>query len=316
MSILKFIVGWLFVFILIHSTLIYRWKQVGKNKLGYWSLWKSKFVSNLLIYSIFLICLSLFGALSVSTWAVVTAIVALIKELLSKNTAKYKLGIDSKDYNEKSMHNLFLVILLAVVLLYISLSVIDELEVYAYQKTTNLTVFFNKNCLETFYDKFEKLGLVDNLFNKMLTALIRMLFIELEIVCLGLVYSFIDYAFKKLFGRNLWSSYEKMMGSQTYYLDGYWHEINSEGEVTGKDIFYISSGKLYDRVDFNKKFAIIVNDSKASINKNGEDIILSIDEPKYNGKLKINDKYFINKNSSMYNEAKKQGKIEIGRAHV
>ncbi|RSH99644.1 hypothetical protein KQH68_09945 [Streptococcus sanguinis] len=313
MSICGFIVGWISVFIIIHSVLIHRWKQVNVNNSSCWKLWKSKFFPNLFLYLIFLICLSLFGTLSISTWAVVTAIVALIKELLSKNTAKYKLEIDSKGYNEKSMHNLFLVILLAVILLYISLSVIDELEVYAYQRSTNLTVFFNKNYLETFHDEFEKLGLVDNLFNKMLTALIRMSFIELEIFCLGLVYFFIDYAFKISFGRNLWSSYEKMMGSQTYYLNGSWHEINSKGKVTVNDIFYISSGKLYDRVNSNKKFAIIVDNGQVKINKDGKDVILSVEELKDNGKLKIDDRYFINKNSSIYKETKKQGKVLLQR---
>mgnify|MGYP000234878085 FL=1 len=203
-----FIATWFVVFIIIHSILIYKRKQIDNN-ISYRRNWMSKFIPNFLLYPMFLTLLSLFGTLSISIWAIVTAIVALIKELLSKNTAKYTLNIDSKDYNKKGMHNLFLVILLAVVLFYISLSVIDELEVYAYQESNNLTVFFKQDYAEQFYNEFKTIGLLDNQSNKILTGLIRMLFVELEVICLLIVYSFANYTFKKSFGNSIRSSYEK-----------------------------------------------------------------------------------------------------------
>ena len=308
MKIITFITTWFVVFIIIHSILIYKRKQLDNN-ISYRKNWMSKFIPNFLLYLMGLTLLSLFGTLSISTWAIVTAIVALIKELLSKNTAKYTLNIDSKYYNKKGMHNLFLVILLAVVLFYISLSVIDELEVYAYQKSNNLMVFFEQDCAEKFYNDFKKIELLDNQTNKILTGLIRMLFVELEVICLVIVYFFTNHIFKRSFGENIHSSYEKMMGSQTYNLNGYWHEIDTEGKITAKEIFYISSGKFYDRVDLSKKYTIVVNNSEISINEDGGDILISIEESKDNKKLKINDRYFINKDTSIYKECKKQGKI-------
>lgn len=311
MKITTFITIWFIVFIVIHSILIYKWKQV--DNLSYSKSWMSKFLPNFLLYLICLTLLSIFGSLSISTWAIVTAIVALIKELLSKNTAKYTLNIDSKDYNKKGMHNLFLVILLAVVLFYISLSVIDELEVYAYQKSNNLMVFFKQDCAEQFYNDFKKIGLLDNQSNKILTGLIRMLFVELEVVCLPMIYFFLNYTFKKSFGDSMNSLYKKMMGSQTYNLDGYWHEIDTEGKITAREIFYISSGTLYDRVDLSKKYTLVVNDDEISINEDGEEILICIEESKDNKKLKINDRYFINKETSIYKECKKQGKVLLDR---
>lgn len=308
MEIITFITTWFIVFIIIHSILIYKREQVDNN-ISYRKNWMSKFIPNFLLYLMGLALLSLFGTLSISTWAIVTAIVALIKELLSKNTAKYTLDVDSKDYNKKGMHNLFLVILLAVVLFYISLSVIDELEVYAYQESNNLTVFFEQDYSEQFYNNFKKIGLLDNQTNKILTGLIRMLFVELEVICLAIVYFFTNHIFKRSFGENIYSLYEKMMGSQTYNLNGYWHEIDTEGKITVKEIFYISSGKFYDRVDLSKKYTIVVNNGEISINKDGGDILISIEESKDNKKLKINDRYFINKDTSIYKECKKQGKI-------
>ena len=311
MEIITFITTWFIVFIIIHSILIYKREQV--DNISYRKNWMSKFIPNFLLYLMGLALLSLFGTLSISTWAIVTAIVALIKELLSKNTAKYTLDVDSKDYNKKGMHNLFLVILLAVVLFYISLSVIDELEVYAYQESNDLTVFFEQDYSEQFYNNFKKIGLLDNQTNKILTGLIRMLFVELEVICLAIVYFFTNHIFKRSFGDNIYSLYEKMMGSQTYNLNGYWHEIDTEGKITVKEIFYISSGKFYDRVDLSKKYTIVVNNGEISINKDGGDVLISIEESKDNKKLKINDRYFINKDTSIYKECKKQGKILLDR---
>lgn len=311
-EIITFITTWFIVFIIIHSILIYKREQVDNN-ISYRKNWMSKFIPNFLLYLMGLALLSLFGTLSISTWAIVTAIVALIKELLSKNTAKYTLDVDSKDYNKKGMHNLFLVILLAVVLFYISLSVIDELEVYAYQESNNLTVFFEQDYSEQFYNNFKKIGLLDNQTNKILTGLIRMLFVELEVICLAIVYFFTNHIFKRSFGDNIYSLYEKMMGSQTYNLNGYWHEIDTEGKITVKEIFYISSGKFYDRVDLSKKYTIVVNNGEISINKDGGDVLISIEKSKDNKKLKINDRYFINKDTSIYKECKKQGKILLDR---
>lgn len=312
MKLLLYITTWFVFFIIIHSRLIYKRKQIDNN-ISYSRNWMSKFIPNFLLYLMFLILLSIFGTLSISTWAIVTAIVALIKELLSKNTAKYTLSVDSKDYNKKGMHNLFLVILLAVVLFYISLSVIDELEVYAYQKSNNLMVFFKQDCAEQFYNDFKKIGLLDNQSNKILTGLIRMLFVELEVVCLPMIYFFLNYTFKKSFGDSMNSLYKKMMGSQTYNLDGYWHEIDTEGKITAREIFYISSGTLYDRVDLSKKYTLAVNDDEISINEDGEEILICIEESKDNKKLKINDRYFINKETSIYKECKKQGKVLLDR---
>lgn len=312
MKLLLYITTWFVFFIIIHSRLIYKRKQIDNN-ISYSRNWMSKFIPNFLLYLMFLILLSIFGTLSISTWAIVTAIVALIKELLSKNTAKYTLSVDSKDYNKKGMHNLFLVILLAVVLFYISLSVIDELEVYAYQKSNNLMVFFKQDCAEQFYNDFKKIGLLDNQSNKILTGLIRMLFVELEVVCLPMIYFFLNYTFKKSFGDSMNSLYKKMMGSQTYNLDGYWHEIDTEGKITAREIFYISSGTLYDRVDLSKKYTLVVNDDEISINEDGEEILICIEESKDNKKLKINDRYFINKETSIYKECKKQGKVLLDR---
>lgn len=76
-----------------------------------------------------------------------------------------------------------------------------------------------------------------------------------------------------------------MMGSQIYKLNGYWHEIDTEGKITAREIFYILSGTFYDRVDLSKKYTIVVNDGEISINKDGEDILISIEESKDNKKL-------------------------------
>ena len=63
----------------------------------------------------------------------------------------------------------------------------------------------------------------------------------------------------------------------------------------------------------SKKYTLVVNDGEISINEDGEDILICIEESKDNKKLKINDRYFINKETSIYKECKKQGKVLLDR---
>lgn len=315
MKITVFLIIWFIVFILIHSYLISHWKQLDSDNLSYRKKWRKKFIPNLLLYLVILSLLSLFGTLSISTWAIVTAVVALIKEMLSKSTAKNTLGIDDTVYAEKNMHNLFLVILVVVILFYVSFIYIDEIRVYAYQRE-NLMAFFDGDYIRKFGQSFELLGWIDRLFNRILTALIRLVCIELELFILLMFYFFVNYTFILSFGISLRSCYERIMGSQTYNLNGYWYEIDLEGRVTLRDIFYISAGKIYDRVDLDKTFDLVISNNQICINKDGEKIVIFDEKLGENEKLKINDRYFINKDSLIYKKSKKKRKFQQTRVSL